>query len=179
MLQEVQTSIANTTESTLETIEAVGTSSRKIIEWRQTIWWHSVSSCIATGNVFWRYNWDWNRESWYIESEDLEITSNYWPIDFVNIWSAIRLPMAWSYECELTWWIWSTQRTETIYIKVWGKTVYTETLNTVTQKTVKFKFNAGKFDKLILWWEFYWSGGETSSAWLYFNPTPTLNIVLL
>lgn len=179
MVQEVQSSVLSTNESTLETIEAVGTSSRKIIEWRQTIWGHKISTCAATGNVSWEYIWDWNRDSGYLESNDLEITSSTWPIEFVMKWNAIRLPVSWSYECELTWWIWATQRTGTIYIKVWSNTVYTNMINSVTQETVKFKFNAWKFDSLILWWEFYWWGSTSALAWISFTPKPTLNIELL
>lgn len=179
MLQEVQTATTNRTESTLETIEAVGTSSRKIIEWRQTIGWHSISKCVASGNVGWQYKWDWNRNSDYLESSNLAVSSSTWPIEFTTKSHAIRLPVQWSYECEMTWWISSSQRTGTIYVKVWSETVYTNTINSVTTKTAKFKFNAGKFANLTLWAEFYWSGNTTSVAWLEFNPAPSLKIELL
>ena len=178
MVQEVQTSVWYTNQTTLETIEAVGTSSRKIIEGRQTIGWRGISTWEATWNVYWEYKWDGQRSSDYIESEDLEVASSSWPIEFVMRWNAVRLPVAWGYECELTWWVWSTQRTETIYVTVWSKVVYTGSRDSTWQETVKFKFNAGKFDELKIGWEFYWAGSSSSSTRLSFNPAPTLKIQL-
>ena len=53
MVQEVQTWVGITNETTLETIEAIGTSSFKIVEGRQTKGGRYASGCVASGNVYW------------------------------------------------------------------------------------------------------------------------------
>ena len=175
-MQEVQTWIEIYDESTLDTIEAVGTSSRKIIEWRQTRGGHYVSRCEATGNVQWYWKeWD-DRNSYYIKSQDLDITSQNGNVEFIMQNGNIRLPQAWTYQCTLYWGSGWPGIEWTIYIIVWGTTVYTNSFNnTFQEETVTFTFNAGKFAELELGWEFYYSWG-LSSVSLAFSGQPTMTI---
>lgn len=174
-MQEVQTWIEIYDESTLDTIEAVGTSSRKIIEWRQTRGGHFSSRCVATGNVTWYYDSGISDSSGYVASEDLDITSLSWNVEYI-IWDGwVRLPLAWSYQCTLTWWWGSTYWEQTIYIKVWGNTVYTNTFtNTYQTETVTFIFNAGKFDLLELWWEYHVTGWPNIELSFILQPEITI-----
>jgi hypothetical protein len=179
MVQEVQTSVIPTNETTLETIEAIGTSSRKIIEWRQTRWWRSISICEATGNVKWRYvsGSSWN-PSEYIESEDLAITNVEWNIEFSMVGNAIRLPVQWWYVCDIEWGIAPLNWTANLYVKVWQTTIYTDMLDTSWTKTATVNFNAWKFDKLTIWADFLYQW-PASTAWIEFTPAPTLRLQLL
>jgi hypothetical protein len=174
-MQEVQTWIEIYDESTLETIEAVGTSSRKIIEWRQTRWRHISSGCVATGNVSRYYDSMWPSESGYVASQDMAVSSQTWWVEYIIQDGWVRIPLGWTYQCTLTRWWWSTYHEMTIYIKVWGKTVYTNTFSWGNQtETVSFIFNAWKFQLLELWWEFtvlWWP-----SIMLEFTLKPTMTI---
>ena len=104
MVQEVQTWVWITNETTLETIEAIGTSSFKIIEWRQTKGGHYVSGCVADGNVYYKYREGDSRDSGELKSEDTAIIKNTWKSEFsIRNWG-IRVPNGGSYAIELTWW---------------------------------------------------------------------------
>lgn len=177
MVQEVQTEVGIYDETMLETIEAVGTSSRKIIEWRQTVWGHNVSGCSATGNVTWHYrNGVTDEDSYYVKSQDLDIDSSWWGVDYVMKNGCIRLPKAWAYQCTLTWWGGAAWWDTTVFVELAGKVLYTNTFSGSTQtETVTFTFNAGKFDLLELGWEFYVTGSYTQIT-LRFSQAATLEI---
>lgn len=179
MIQEVQTPVNPVNETTLETIEAIGTSSRKIIEWRQTRWWHSISICEATGNVEWRYESgvSWNPSD-YIESENLTISNITWNIEFSMSGSAIRLPVQWGYVCDIEWGLNTIPREANFYVKVWNTVIYTDYLDTVWTKTATVNFNAWKFDKLTIWADFLYKG-SSSTAGIILSPAPTLRLQLL
>ena len=176
-MQEVQTWIEIYDESTLDTIEAVGTSSRKIIEWRQTRGGHYVSNCEATGNVQWFYREGiTDRDSYYLKSQDLEITSQTGNTEFIMQNGCVRIPQAWTYQCTLYWGSGWSDFSWTIYIIVWRKNVYTKTFTGSYQReTVTFIFNAGKFDELELGWEFYYSWYNTNMNFS-FSGQPTMTI---
>lgn len=175
MVQEVQTPAWYVNESTLETIEAVGTSSRKILEWRQTRWGRNVSRCEATGNVSYQYRQGQTpKDSEYIESDNITITDTFGDKDFSIVSNRICLPVIWWYSCELTRWIGPSIWTWTIYVNVGDTTVYTNTLS-ANSETVTFTFNAGKFDKLTIWWEFSYTWSSTAAS-ITFSPQPTLKI---
>jgi hypothetical protein len=174
-MQEVQTWIEIYDESTLDTIEAVGTSSRKIIEWRQTRWWHYVSRCEAAGRVKWDYDeWVTDRNSYYVKSDEFAITSQTGNVEFIMQNGNIRLPQAWTYQCTLSWAWWWYDFDDTVYISVWGKVVYTNTFSGSHQsETVTFIFNAWKFAELELGWEFYFSW---TFSFIELSISPTMTI---
>lgn len=175
MVQEVQTWVTRPRETTLETIEAVGTSSVKIREWRQTTW-HYVNGCLATWNVRWHYSKsEWVRDSGEIISTDTTITSNNWNQEFTIRDGWVRVPVAWTYQITLYWGSSGSTSDYTIIIKWWWKELYTNTFTSTNDETVTFTANLGKFDKIEIWWEFYywWS---SDGATLTFSKKPVLTI---
>ena len=173
-MQEVQTWVWVYELTTIETIEAVGTSSPKIIEGRQTKWWHYISECTAEWQV--RISWDaWDsRRTSKEQSTDFAVTSTTWKMEFVtaNYW--VRIPAAWSYEATMYWvWRWAI-----VYIQDWDRILYTKEFewnDGVQSETVTFRFDAWRFDIITLWGKFYywWSSDH---ATLQFNHYPELTI---
>lgn len=164
MVQEVQKSIEIYNETTLDTIEAIGTSSRKIIEWRQTRGWHYVSWAVATGWVSWTYHsWDARQSDviqWWMT---LSSTSWKMEMDIFDWW--LRVPQAWTYSINIYWQWWSTTMATTIYVYAGGKLIYTETHNSNTNDTVTVIADLGKFDLITVSGDFYYSGSATSASW--------------
>ena len=173
-MQEVQTWVWVYELTTIETIEAVGTSSPKIIEGRQTKWWHYISECTATWQVkfYWK-TWD-PRQTSKEQSTDFEVISTTGKMEFVTVNNWIRLPAAWSYEATLYWgWRWAA-----IFIQNWDEILYTKEFEWngwVQSETVTFTFNAWKFATITLWGEFYY-GWSADYASLQFNYAPELTL---
>lgn len=177
MVQEVQTWVWVYNETTLETIEAIGTSSFKIVEWRQTKWWHYTSSASASWWVNWDYHsWD-ERQSPKVESVDMSIWSSEWKAEFTvrDYW--LRVPVAWTYQCTVYWRWWSNTSQPTIYVTQWSskddEVLYTKTFPSNRNETVTFNVDMWKFDVITIRWSFYYSW-SASSAGLGFQYTLTL-----
>lgn len=173
MVQEVQTWVWITNETTLETIEAVGTSSFKIIEGRQTKGGHYVSECEGTGGVTWHYVSP-NTTSPEIKSTDLTITTNTWKREFVIRNWGIRVPAQWSYQITITWGS-SWNSNGTMILKVGGKEVYRKLLYSATSTTDTFVVDAGKFDTIEMWGQFEYTGSAPSAS-IVFSPKPTITV---
>lgn len=141
MVQEVQTSVNQPIETTLETIQAVGTSSVKIVEGRQTTWGRFAYWCKAS----------WNKSMYAPDTQQITLTisSSYWNTEFLKVDGGIRIPLAWAYEIvaecrwgNIGWWVNFTH-----YIKSWD----TDLFNVVTSNnndtiTSSKTVNLGKFD---------------------------------
>lgn len=172
MVQEVQTWVWITNETTLETIEAIGTSSFKIREWRQTTW-HYSSWCTATGQVYFNYQSWGSRDSWEIKSWNTTITSMTWKQEFVMSNGWVRVPVAWTYEITLTWGCGSY--THEIIIKWWGKTLYSLSKTGSYSETVTFQADLWKFDTIEIWGHFYYSWSADAAS-MTFSTQPVLVI---
>lgn len=81
MVQEVQTGVGIVNETTLETIEAIGTSSFKIVEGRQTRGNHYSIGCEATGTATWLLDED-DRDTGEVLCQNLTMTSQYGKQEF-------------------------------------------------------------------------------------------------
>lgn len=164
MVQEVQTSVERPVESTLETIEAIGTSSIKIIEGRQTRGWHYASSCNASWKVTWYYSNQWDDHSEEIESDDMVINTNRWKQDYAvrNLW--LRVPQAWTYQITLTRTWWSSTGNNTMILKAWGKVIYTKEHTSNQTETVTVVVDMWKFDLIEARGTFYYHGSASSAT---------------
>lgn len=175
MVQDVQTWVWITNETTLETIEAIGTSSFKIVEWRQTKWGRYMSGCSGKWDVEWTYQSGGSRESWVLKSQDTTITSSYWKQGFIMSNGGIRVPQQWTYQITLTWGWGGSTNDATIILKWGGKVIYTKKFTSSGTETVTVYADLGKFETIEIWGEFYYKG-SASAASLWFIPVPTLKI---
>ena len=163
MLQEVQTWVWITNETTLETIEAIGTSSFKIREWRQTTARY-VNKCVWSGNVTWHWEtWD-DRQSEEVMSINTAISSQNANQEYSirNWW--IRVPVAWTYQITFTWTWWSGSSNVTFILKGWGKELYSNEHTSSQTETVTVVANLWKFDLIELRWSFYYKGSSTAAT---------------
>jgi hypothetical protein len=167
MVQEVQKGVWVYNETTLETIEAVGTSSRKIIEWRQTRWEHYVISCEWT---WWAANWTYN--SW----DPRQSPKVNWPITLssmegkqeftVTSWS-VRVPTGWTYRITVErWWGVSGSYSTTFYIIKWTQStdevLFHQTSGNRVKITTTITVDLGKFDTISLWNDYYYEWNAPS-----------------
>ena len=173
MVQEVQTSVERPVETTLETIEAIGTSSIKIIEGRQTRGWHYASKCTASWKVSWYYSNQGERQSEEVESQDMVISDNIGKQDYEirELW--VRVPQAWTYQITLTWSGWSSTSNATMILKCGWNVVYTQEHTSSQTETVVLVVDMGKFDLVEAWGSFYYKG---SSSWATLNLTYSMDI---
>jgi hypothetical protein len=164
MVQEVQTSTTPIVENTLETIEAIGTSSRKIIENRQTRWGHYASKCSASWTVKWYYDNQWGRQSEEIESDNLTISESTGKQSFElrDLW--IRVPQAWTYQITLTWSWWSSTANNTMILRCWWNVVYTKEHTSSQTETVILLVDMWKFDLVEAWSSFYYKGSASAAS---------------
>lgn len=167
MVQEVQTSVAIPQENTLETIEAIGTSSFKIVEWRQTRGWHYSSSAVVSGSASWSYQSPGDRQSPKVQAS-MWLNSATWKATYaVRAWS-VRVPTAWTYQLTLYWRWWSSRNSSTIYMvkweNEWDTQLYTRTFNSNTNETVNFNFDLGKFDVISFRFTFYYSWDSSAAT---------------
>ena len=163
MVQEVQTWVWIYNESTLETIEAIGTSSFKIVEWRQTKWWHYTSNVEAKGTVTWIYHDGDSRTSGLVQSSNMTINSQNGRTPYIISEKWLRISIAWTYHITLSRNGWASSQKPTIYVKVWGETLYTKYSNGYINETVEWDSDFGKFDKIEIWGEFEYTGGSTTA----------------
>lgn len=172
MVQETQTGIGITQLTTLETIEAIGTSSFKIREWRQTTD-RFTRGCAATGNVSGYLPNAWTTPE--IKSSNLTITEQMGKQWFSIKNGGICVPMAGSYQLMLHRWWWTGSIASTIIIKSWGNVVYTKTFSwAAKQETVMIPVDLGKFETIELRWQFTWSGSWAIT--MTFSTTPELTL---
>lgn len=167
MVQEVQTWVWITNETTLETIEAVGTSSFKIVEWRQTKWGRYVSRCKWSGSVSWTYQSPaskvWPEVSW-----TFTLTDSYGKAPFIIRNGGIRIPQQWTYEITVYWgssWISNSQ----LILKAWGREIYRKLLYAAQSETATFEVDLWKFDIIELWGQFEYTSSWTTVT-LYYSP---------
>ena len=160
MVQEVQKGVWVYNETTLETIEAVGTSSRKIIEWRQTRWEHYVISCKWTGANPSRQHHEWWPHQSPLVKWPITISSMEWKQEFIVSEWGIRVPSWWTYQitAERWWWVydhWST----TFYIIKWTQStdevLFQQTSNNREKITSTITVDLGKFDIITVWNSYY------------------------
>lgn len=176
MPQEVQTSVWLQTETTLETIQAIGTSSVKIREGRQTtgryIW-----GCVASGSCGWYYHeWETERDSEEILSTNIAVDSYFWKAEYAIRDYGVRVPCVWTYEITLHRWGWATDKKSTIIIKSWGKVLYTNSFSGTWQsETVTFYADLWRFSTIEIRWQFRYYGSNSGAA-VWFVGTPTLTI---
>jgi len=174
MVQQVQQWVINTPETTLETIEAVGTSSKKLIDWRQTTGEHFVWWCTTTWSVSWWYNYHtWNRSSWMVQG-NLWISTTRWPRTFSIVDKGIRVPKWWTYRLDMSWYGWSGSMKSTIYIKkgtsASDETIYTYTSYSSETRTLSKILTLWKFDTISMRWDFYYSWSSDYASWaIYIN----------
>lgn len=175
MVQEVQTWVWITNETTLETIEAIGTSSFKIVEWRQTKGGHYVGGCKSSCSIYYNYQQAWgNRDSGLLKW-NVNLTESVWKAEFIKVNGGIRVPVAWSYEISYKCEVGSSVNEWGIYIKRWTDASSPNIFSLVTtsgSKTKEWSFiiDLGKFEILTVWTDFHYSGsagGATLNH--YFN----------
>ena len=163
MVQKVQTWVWITNETTLETIEAIGTSSFKIREWRQTTARY-VNKCEWNGKVTWYWQtWD-ERQSEEVISTDTAIDSQNWNQEFIIDSGWIRVPVAWTYQITFTWSWWSSTSNATFILKWWDKELYSNEHTSSQTETVTVVANLWKFDLIELRWSFYYTGSSSSAT---------------
>lgn len=175
MVQEVQTSVAIPQENTLETIEAIGTSSFKIVEWRQTRGWHYSSSTKVSGSASWYYDNSGSRQSPKVQAS-MGLNSATWKATYaVRAWS-VRVPTAWTYQLTLYRAWWSSRFSATIYMVKWENSwdtqLYTKTFYSNTE-TVNFTFDLGKFDVITFRFSFYYNW---DSSWSLMSSSYNLTL---
>lgn len=174
MVQEVQTWVWVYNETTLETIEAIGTSSFKIVEWRQTKGWHYVSSVTASWGASWSYSSSgaWNRQSPDIKAT-LSLSNPVWKYEYAIDDGGVRVPVPWTYEVTITasWGAW-TMTVNSKVIKSDWTVIYTATTYWGSDTKV-VKLDLGKFETLYAIFDFYYSW---SSSWAFLSGSITMDI---
>lgn len=179
MVQEVQTSVSIPQENTLETIQAIGTSSVKIIEWRQTRGWHYISAASVSGSWPWYYDSWWSRQSPMIQWS-MSAGSATGKMIFNVSWNKIRIPIAWTYQLTLYWSGWSSTYSPTVYMIKWAsendEVLYTKTFPNSSSETINLTFDLGKFDVITIWFSYYYSW---SSSWATLGADYSLTITQL
>lgn len=166
-MQEVQTGVWITNETTLETIEAIGTSSFKIREWRQTTARY-VSGCKASGSVSWYYSsWGGTRDSWEVKSSNTTISEISGKQEFIIRDWGIRVPVAWTYEITFTWNWWGSTENDTLILKWWGNVLYTKEFTSYDEETVTITADLGKFDLIEIYGDLYYTWSSSAATlWL-------------
>ena len=173
MVQEVQTWVWITNETTLETIEAIGTSSFKIVEWRQTKWAKYAIGCEATWTASWSLSEN-NRDTWTVKSK-LSLTSSYGKQDFVISNGWVRFPTPWTYTIAITWRWGGSSLSATVTLNLGGTQIYTKTFSGgAGTDTWSKNIDVGKFDLLEMYTRFYYSWSGSASGWFVSDPVITI-----
>ena len=146
MVQQVQKAIEITPENTLETIEAIWTSSRKIIIWRQT-------RQKLYGQSWVTYNQEIPYQSYPIGTyEDMSgtvtLSDKVWDLDYLLVWDAVKIPLQWNYSVTITpEWRWGAnywKATTKLWINwqvAWQTTRVDNDLTPATLYLVLWKFD--------------------------------------
>lgn len=163
MVQEVQTWVWINNETTLETIEAIGTSSFRIVEWRQTKGYHYTSWCTSSWSVSREYHsWD-SRDSWMVKWS-LSINNSNGKQEFSERNGWIRVPSAWTYQLTINRDGGSSTYSVTIYVMSGGNTIYTKKFNSYNSETVTLNADLWKFDIIELRWNVYYAWSATVAS---------------
>lgn len=148
MVQQVQTAITTTPENTLETIEAIWTSSRKIIIGRQTrerIYedsWVTLTFTVpfhwySEGDVVYDIPWTWA----------LSDETGEW--DYMLVDEGVRIPVQGYYSLTITTFhgssLWVTTKT---WVDVNDREVYTKSNSTNNDITETITLTLGKFSRI-------------------------------
>lgn len=113
MVQEVQTDVVKRTETTLETIEAIWTSSRKIIidrQTRQRYYW--ASGITYSQTIPYDSYSPWTTSDM---SGTVTLSNKIWGMDYLKIDNTARIPIQWNYSITVTpqpWWVAGTFKTK-------------------------------------------------------------------
>ena len=172
-MQEVQSSINSKPETMLQTIEAVGTSSRKIIYWRQTTT-RFASWCTVDGEIGWYYTQDWSRVSPMLNAS-LTQTSLMWGMEYRIVDKKVRVPIDWTYSVRIDM-TWGSDRTyERFYVYAWNTQIFYYKFDDLAQETISqtVSVNLGKFDTISARWYFQYTW-NSAAAQLYMRPTITI-----
>lgn len=165
MVQKVQTAVGEMQPTTLDTIEAVGTSSRKLREWRQTTGERFLGYCTTTENTLTRLYTSWgSRDSGMLQLNNLTIDTTSSNLIYTMKDGGVRIPKGWTYQVEITWSSgWFADMTATLYVKTGnGQTLYTETSTNNSQQTDTFLVNVGKFDTIEVWVDYHYSWSSSA-----------------
>lgn len=146
-IQQVQTPIDTTQETTLETIEAIWTSSRKIIIWRQTrqkIYGESGATYTFVTPLEYQNAWTYH---------DLEgtgtVSDEIWELSYNQQGNWMRLPLQSSYSLTITPASWRATAywdvVRTTRVLVGGKIVYTYDSTRTDGHTDTITITAWKF----------------------------------
>ena len=153
-----------TNETTLETIEGIGTSSFKIKEWRQTTGRY-LSECQGEVVVQWHTWHSMSKYKWVVT-----LHSSTWNAEFVQTRWWIRIPKAWTYRFTYSGGqVWGYNRDSTFYIKNWpnfdDKTIFQHTA-TWGYDTISGSFivDLWKFDIITAWADFTYNGSWTGEG---------------
>lgn len=170
-IQQVQTPIDTTQETTLETIEAIWTSSRKIIIWRQTrqkIYGESWATLTFTAPTrTYQPEWFYPDLEWTWTVSDV-----VWELSYNQQWNWMRLPLQSSYSLTITpakWrstWYWPV--VTTTRVRLAGKTIYTYNSSSTADYSETITVTAWKFSVLTIELDMElpttWSTGWTATV---------------
>lgn len=163
MVQEVQTSVNQPIQTTLETIQSVGTSSVKIREWRQTTN-RTISYCtvdVGTSQV--------SLDGWETKSNIVWLFSNLSNTgkEEYAIWvDCLRIPTAWSYEITIAPYTWYSQFQVTTKLLLDWKEIYSRLVADGNDVEDKIKIDAGKYSSLTVRFTAYRASSSSISGFL-------------
>ena len=167
MVQEVQTWVWITNETTLETIESIGTSSFKIKEWRQTTGRYLSKATVPQTYIYFYYQSSAGRDSWMLTTA-LTISEMSGKTEYSISNGGIRVPSAWTYQISLSAKAWWGTYTGTVYLKrgtdSGSETIYSLYGASSTTETKTFIIDLGKFDILTIWAEFHYNGSASAAT---------------
>lgn len=172
MVQEVQTWIGIANETTLETIEAIGTSSFKIKEGRQTTGRY-VSKCSGSAYVQRGYTGG-TRDSGLVKGS-VTLANSDWLAEFIQTNGGIRIPKAGTYEITYaSWQAGGVSYDSNFYLKNWpnptDKNIYSySAVGYYYALNGSFIVDLGKFDIITCWATFNYTGsasGATLADWI-------------
>lgn len=152
MVQEVQTPVEATPINTLETIEAIWTSSRKIIIWRQTRDRpYGESKITLTLSL----EPDLTPRE---ETDDLRgdpvISDEAWEFTYTQIWDWIRIPLGGTYRLTVTTPSYRNNSSWSVYptvkVRAWSRVIYKYYNEEHSIHTETVIVSLGRFDVLSL-----------------------------
>ena len=156
MVQEVQTDVIKRQENTLETIESIWTSSRKIIIGRQTrdkythSWITMTTSFDTFGSV--------DPAPWTVIPPITWVTTSdaFGEMEYKLVNGELRIPVAWQYQVSISYSLPPTSWTMTTNLRVNGKKVWTEDVSSGSHSaTITLDF--GKYDLITVDRSYYYT----------------------
>lgn len=171
MVQEVQTDVVRRQENTLETIENIWTSSRKIIIDRQTrhVYKHSWISMNTKFDTFGSVD----PAPGTVIPPIIEVTTydSEGEIEYRLIDWELRIPVAWQYQVSISYSLPSTSWTMTTNLRVNDKKVWTENASSGSHSAT-MTLDLGKYDLITVDRSYYY----TSAFSWYPSQTVTVTI---